>query len=212
MAIWSGVATVGALILAFALGGVMGGDLLRWIGRGPDLRNAGSGNVGATNALRTRGWRAGLFVLIVDVAKGVAAVLLLPLIAPGVSWLPCACGAAVTFGHCFPPLQRFRGGKGVATAAGVFAALLPGVFLILLATFVLVILLTGYVSLASVLAAAMAVLVTAVSWGVTAPQTALALALALLLIFKHRANLRRLAAGTESRFERVRVLGRWLQF
>jgi conserved hypothetical integral membrane protein TIGR00023 len=201
-----------AVVLAFALGGLMGGDLLRWFGRGPDLRSAGSGNVGATNALRTRGWRAGLFVLVIDIAKGVAAVLLLPRLAPGVLWLPYACAAAVVFGHCFPPLQRFRGGKGVATAAGVLAALLPGAFLILFATFVLVILLTGYVSLASLLAAATAVLVTAVSWGPRTPQTALTLALALLLLYKHQANVRRLAAGTESRFERVRVLGRWLKF
>lgn len=202
-------------LAAYLLGGVMGGDVLRALLGGDDLRRAGSGNVGATNALRTRGKGFALGVLAIDVGKGVLATTALPALpwpwpfsaAPALP-LACACGVAVALGHCYPLFQRFRGGKGVATLAGVFAAVLPLALPWILAAFVVTLLLSGYVSLSSVLAA-----LTALAWVVAAGQAktvigAFTLAMAALLLFKHRDNLWRLAQRREPRFERVRLLGR----
>lgn len=204
-------------LAAYLLGGLMGGDLMRVLLGGGDLRGAGSGNVGATNALRTRGPRFALGVLLIDIGKGVAAVLAIPLLPwqlPGgsglsVQQLGYACGVAVTLGHCYPAFKRFRGGKGVATLAGVFAALLPAVFLIVLGVFVLVTLLTGYVGLASPAAAVAALFVVAgFGAGLWSSTGAFTAAMAALVVFKHRENLWRIRAGTEHRFEKARVLGR----
>lgn len=203
------------VLVAYLLGGVMGGDVLRALLGGDDLRRAGSGNVGATNALRTRGKGFALGVLVIDVGKGVLASTALPALpwpwpfsaAPALP-LVCACGVAVALGHCYPLFQRFRGGKGVATLAGVFAAVLPLALPWILGAFVVSLLLFGYVSLSSVLAA-----LTALVWVIAAGQAgtaigAFTLAMAALLLFKHRDNLRRLAQRREPRFERVRLLGR----
>lgn len=205
-------------LLAYALGCVLGGDVMRRLTGGASLRDSGSGNIGATNALRSRGWKFALGVLLVDVGKGVLAVLALPALKlPGIAVLPTAClpfvyGCAAVLGHCFPPQAGFRGGKGVATAAGATLALLPAVAPWMLGAFVLVILLTGYASLASLMAAAVVALWVACVSGIGAwsPAGVFALASLALLLFKHRENLARLIAGTESRFERARVLGRAL--
>ncbi len=202
---------------AYLLGGVMGGDAMRALLGGGDLRDEGSGNVGATNALRARGPKFALGVLAVDIAKGVAAVLLLP-------WLPwpwhdtylvtprelaCACGIAVALGHCYPAAKKFRGGKAVATLAGVFAALLPIAFLWMLGAFVLTMLLSGYVGLASVAAAVTASLVVVCFGdGAFSPTGVFALLMTTLVVFKHRENLVRIARGTEHCFESTRLIGR----
>jgi glycerol-3-phosphate acyltransferase PlsY len=206
-------------LLAYLLGGVMGGDLMRaWFGGG-DLRAAGSGNVGATNALRTRGPAFALGVLAIDAGKGVLAALALPALPwPWLestvlpqSWIALGCGACCALGHCYPLAHRLRGGKGVATLAGVYGALLPGALVWMLLAFALTVMLSGYVALASVAAALVAVLVVAL-WGGGAFSAAGAftLAMALLVLFKHRENLRRLRAGTEHRFEKAMLLRRWL--
>lgn len=205
------------LVAAYLLGGLMGGDVMRALLGGGDLREAGSGNVGATNALRARGPRFALGVLLIDIGKGVLAVLLLPAlpwpwpqatVLPAL-WLAEACGVVVTLGHCYPVFKRFRGGKGVATLAGVFAALLPLAFLWMLATFVLTTLLTGFVGLASVAAALAAPLVVGLSGaGLVSATGVFTIAMALLVIFKHRENLVRIVRGSEHRFERARLLGR----
>ena len=205
------------LVAAYLLGGLMGGDVMRALLGGGDLREAGSGNVGATNALRARGPRFALGVLLIDIGKGVLAVLLLPAlpwpwpqatVLPAL-WLAEACGVMVTLGHCYPVFKRFRGGKGVATLAGVFAALLPLAFLWMLATFVLTTLLTGFVGLASVAAALAALLVVGRSGaGLVSATGVFTIAMALLVIFKHRENLVRIVRGSEHRFERARLLGR----
>jgi glycerol-3-phosphate acyltransferase PlsY len=204
-------------IAAYLLGGIMGGDVMRLLLGGGDLRKAGSGNVGATNALRARGPKFAIGVLLVDVAKGVIAAWLIPklpwplhqdMVLPP-QWLGYVCGVAVTLGHCYPAYKRFVGGKGVATLAGVFAALLPMVFLWVLGSFVLVTMLSGYVGLASVAAAFTALFIVscfgAGLWSATGAFTA---AMAALVVFKHRHNLLRIFKGTEHRFERARVLGR----
>jgi len=200
-----------AVALAFALGGVLGGRIVGRL-RGVDLRAAGSGNIGATNALRTQGFGFALAVLAIDAGKGAAAVLLLPQLAPLAEALPYACGAAAVVGHCFSPWFGFNGGKGVATLAGVFAALLPWSFVWMLAAFVLVVLLTGIVSLATLFAALSALLqVTCFApSGVFSPAGGFVLTMVALVLFTHRANWQRLLRGEESRFEKARVLGRAL--
>ena len=137
---------------------------------------------------------------------------LLPRLLPEAAMLPFACGAAAVLGHCFSPWHGFNGGKGVATLAGVFLALLPQVFVWMFVAFVLTILLTGVVSLAMLFGALVALLaVTCFSpVGVFSPAGAFVLAMVLLVLVTHRDNWRRLWAGRESRFERARVLGRAL--
>ncbi|TAM12354.1 MAG: glycerol-3-phosphate 1-O-acyltransferase [Nevskiaceae bacterium] len=208
-------------LVAYLVGGVMGGSVLRRMLGGRDLRSAGSGNLGATNALRTRGTGFALGVLAIDVGKGVFAALVVPHLPWPAGWalgsaslaptsLAYACGVAVALGHCFPLFQHFRGGKGVATLAGVFASLLPAAFPWMLGIFLLVVLASGYVSLASLCGAAAAVVATAFAPGLATGAGAFALAMAALVGVRHTANIRRLATGTEPRFERLRVLGRWL--
>ncbi len=202
-----------AVLAAYLIGGVLGGRIIGRL-RGVDLRAAGSGNVGATNALRTQGKVFALAVLLIDMAKGALAALLLPQLAgeQASAALPYFCGAAATLGHCFPPWYGFNGGKGVATLSGAFLALLPAAFTWMLAVFVLMVLLTGTVSLATLAGVLTGFLL--VLWQTSAPghpATLFALAMLLLVLFTHRENWRRLAAGTESRFERARLLGRWLR-
>lgn len=198
----------------YLLGTVLGGSLMARL-RGVDLRSSGSGNVGATNALRAGGARLAIPVLAIDIGKGVLAVLLLPrLLGAHADPEPLAfvAGVAAAVGHCYPVWTGFRGGKGVATLAGVFAVLLPGIFAVMLGVFLLVTLATGYVGLASTLAA-----VTAVAGGLVVPAdqlpdgaTPFVMAMAALVIFKHRDNLQRLLQGTEVRMERIALLRRWL--
>ncbi len=205
-------------LLAYLIGTLMGGQIVGVLRGGVDLRTLGSGNLGATNALRTQGLGFALAVLGIDVLKGVVAALAVPslpaLATPllGADDQAYVCGVAVAVGHCYPVTAGFRGGKGVATLAGVFAALLPASLPWLLGGFVLMVLLSGYVSLATIFATLVALLyVTCFSAaGVFSGAGAFTLAMATLVVWKHRDNIRRLLAGTEHRFEKARVLGRWL--
>lgn len=206
-------------VLAYLLGNLMGGHLVGRLRGGVDLRAVGSGNVGATNALRTQGTRFALMVLAIDVLKGVAGALWVPLlpIPFGASDFSPAqigyvCGAAVTMGHCYPALWGFKGGKGVATLAGVFGALLPWALPWILLGFVLVVMLTGYVSLGTLMATAIAGLYVACfdARGALSGVGAFTAFMAALVVFKHRENIERLVRGDESRFDKLRVIGKWL--
>ncbi|MDR3418323.1 MAG: glycerol-3-phosphate 1-O-acyltransferase PlsY [Nevskia sp.] len=206
------------VLAAYLLGGVMGGDVMRRLRGGPDLRQAGSGNVGATNALRTRGAGFAVGVLAIDIGKGVAAALAIPALPwpwPQSSGVPVLllgylCGLAAALGHCYPAFQKFHGGKGVATLSGVFAALLPWAMPWMVAVFALTVMLSGYVSLASLLGALTAWAWAALHGGAASPAGRFALAMLALLVFKHRDNIRRLLAGSEHRFDKAMVLRRWL--
>jgi glycerol-3-phosphate acyltransferase PlsY len=206
------------VLAAYLLGGLMGGDVMRWIKGGADLRQEGSGNVGATNALRTRGAGFAAGVLAIDVGKGVLAALGIPALQlPGlVPALPQAemgflCGIAVALGHCYPLFQKFRGGKGVATLAGVFGALLPLALPWMLLAFALAVILTGYVALASIGGALTAYLyVAGFDGGVQSPAGCFALAMTLLVVFKHRENIQRLFKGSEHQFKKAMLLHKWL--
>jgi glycerol-3-phosphate acyltransferase PlsY len=190
------------LLASYLLGAIPTSYLVgRWA-RGIDLRDHGSGNLGATNAFRVLGWRLALPVLIVDIFKG---------------WFPThffahwdhtaptewalAYGAAAIIGHVFSIYVRFKGGKGVATSAGVFLALAPAAFLVGLLVWVLLVFATRIVSVASIAAA----LVVPVAVHVTQGGGAvfwLSVGLATFVIYAHRANIRRLLRGEEHRFGR----------
>ncbi|CAN5623652.1 glycerol-3-phosphate 1-O-acyltransferase PlsY [soil metagenome] len=178
-----------------------------WVGRGfhgVDLRTQGSGNLGATNVFRVLGWRWALPVVVVDILKGWAPVALFPLLlAGGVEVWALAFGAAAILGHMYSFWVGFRGGKGVATSAGVFLGLAP---LAVLAAFVVwsaAVVLTRYVSLGSVLAAlVLPVAVISLPHRGGAILPFFASALAIFVIWAHRANVQRLLRGEENRIGR----------
>ncbi len=198
-------------LIAYLLGTLLGSLILGRL-RGVDIRSMGSGNAGATNALRTQGKWFGLSVLVLDIVKGVAAVRWLPGLAlPGVGLDPeisrhglaIVCGAAVVLGHVYPVWFGFRGGKGVATVVGVVGALDPRLLVPLILCWVGVLLLTGYVSLASMLAGLGLI---AAVYGLEphdAPLLVFCILTTAFVIYTHRGNIARLAAGTEHRARRL---------
>ena len=168
---------------------------------GIDVRVAGSGNVGAANVLRTTGaWRA-VAVMSLDVAKGAAAVLIANLATGGV-WIAALTGAAAIVGHIYPVWLRFRGGKGIAVAAGVFSILSPIATGVAATLFLVIVWMTRYVSLGSI-AATLAL--PPVAWWAGAPRAVVLTAAGsgALILFRHRANVRRLRLGTERRMGSV---------
>ncbi len=187
----------GLVGLAYLVGAVPFGLLLARRA-GVDVRAAGSGNIGAANVARTVGKASGLATLALDAAKGALPVLLAGPGLGGPVELQVAAGAAAVLGHVFPVYLRFRGGKGVATAAGVFVAASPVVTALALAAFVAAFAVTRRVSVGSILAALALALAAAVV-DRRAPLVALAAAVALLVIVRHRANLGRLRRGEEPR-------------
>jgi len=198
-------------LIAYLLGSLLGSLVLGRL-RGVDIRRLGSGNAGATNALRTQGKLFGLLVLLIDLSKGVCAVLFLPAAQlPGVAidpalsreWLTLACGIAVIVGHVYPVWFGFRGGKGVATMVGVVGAVQPGLLLPLLCAWITVLLLTGYVGLASMLAGAVLVVVVYVFEPKNPPLLTFCLGVELFVVFTHRGNIARMFAGTENRVRSV---------
>lgn len=170
---------------------------------GIDVRVAGSGNVGAANVLRTSGKSLGIAVMVLDIGKGAATVLAAYAGAGShnVS-IAAAAAAAAIVGHIYPVWLRFHGGKGVAVAAGVFSVLAPWATMIAAAVFLTTVWLTRVVSLGSVAAT---VTLPPAAWATGAPRPVLVAAIGTgaLILFRHRANLRRIAAGTERRVARV---------
>ncbi|MEO8226503.1 MAG: glycerol-3-phosphate 1-O-acyltransferase PlsY [Gemmatimonadota bacterium] len=194
-----------ALLVSYLLGAVPTSYLVGRVFRGIDLREHGSKNLGATNLYRTLGWKFAVPVGLFDIAKGAIPVLVF---APAVSasrLFALACGGAAVLGHVFSVFVRFRGGKGVATAAGVVAGLAPVAVGIAALVWIAVVFGTGYVSLGSISAAAVlpiaVLLVRPGDWQLFAGVAAIAAA----VVYLHRANIRRLAAGTENRFGRRRA-------
>lgn len=192
------------LLAAYLLGSISGSLLLgRW--RGVDVRTLGSGNAGGTNAFRTQGLKFALGVVVIDVGKGALAAWLAMRYATSVAFV--AAMLAVV-GHVWPLWHGFRGGKGAATAVGGLLVLWPVAVLPLLAVWLLTLTLTGYVGLATVLAA-LALPLWALFTQADRVHAAFAVAIALYLVFTHRSNLQRLRQGNESRFEKARLWRRW---
>lgn len=213
--------------VSYLLGSIPFGYLLVRIFRGVDVRTTGSGNIGATNVARTGSKGLGIATLLLDALKGSAAVVIagflirsgyfvsgrLPNPNPnGVSWHQIATGIAPTLcalaglfaiiGHVFTPWLGFKGGKGVAAAAGAFAALAPRAFLLALVAFAIAVVLTRYVSLGSIVAAVAFPIIfywTAAPARTNVPVAFLMGIASLLIIVRHKDNIRRLLAGTENR-------------
>ncbi|HJZ68655.1 MAG TPA: glycerol-3-phosphate 1-O-acyltransferase PlsY [Blastocatellia bacterium] len=193
--------------IAYLLGSIPFGYLLiKYVfTRGEDVRQIGSGGIGATNVTRRAGMKAGLITYFFDVAKGTAAVMLMRLVADDdYSWIGAAAIAAIA-GHIFPIFLKFRGGKGVATGVGVYLALAPYSVLTTLALWALIVYLSRYVSLGSIIATAAVPLWTLLFYGLLQPSPHLkaliiiALAGCALIVAKHRENIARLMRGTESK-------------
>src|SRR6266403_3587880 len=189
---------------AYLLGSIPFGLLLAKLFGGADVRKAGSGNIGATNVARVAGPLAGVLTLAFDTAKGAAAVWLSGRCTEGsATWMMMAA-FAVLLGHCFPVWLKFKGGKGVATALGVFLGLCPLAAVAALLLFLLCVAYWRYVSLGSVAAAAVMPLLIYFLWAprYAPPIVAIVgtLAIAGLVIYKHDSNLQRLVDGTEPRF------------
>ncbi len=208
MALPAPVLVAALLALAYLLGSLSGSLLLGRL-RGVDIRTQGSGNAGGTNALRTQGWRFALGTVLIDLGKGALATALAAhwMPAGAQAWGAYAAALAAVIGHVWPLFHGFRGGKGAATLVGALAVAWPGALPMLLGVWLLCLLASGYVGLSTVLAA-ISLPLFALASGAGAIRIVFALVVAALLVCTHRANLARLRAGTESRFERVRVLRR----
>jgi glycerol-3-phosphate acyltransferase PlsY len=191
-------------VFAYLLGSIPFGLILGKIFASGDVRKEGSGNIGATNVARVAGPLAGILTLLLDGAKGAAAVLLAERYSNGSALWMIIAGLAALIGHCFPIWLKFKGGKGVATAAGVYLALSPVVFLAGLILFILVVGFWRYVSLGSISAAAAMPMLLYFLWAPHhAPPPVItfgALAVAMLIVYKHDANLQRLVNGQEPKF------------
>jgi acyl phosphate:glycerol-3-phosphate acyltransferase len=193
------------LVAAYLLGSIPTGYLLVRFFRKEDIRAVGSGNIGATNVVRSGAKGLGILTLLIDLAKGLVAVLIAKHVAPGHSGFPSdlAVLAAVVavLGHIFPVWLGFKGGKGVATALGVFLALAWPVALAAVGVFVVVVALSRIVSLASIIAAAVLPVFAVLLLPDRSPiYLTGVIFLAVLVIVKHHANIQRLMAGTENRF------------
>ncbi len=209
------------LVLSYLIGAFPSAILIGRLLKGVDIREHGSGNAGATNAWRVLGWRGGLPVALIDVAKGAAA-------AAGIARLPFGplpldleivailCGIAAVFGHVFPIYTRFRGGKGVATAGGMLLAVASIPVVCSLGVFLLVLFLTGVVSLGSILAAwtiPISALLLSLLTDVQYPPLLIGLTggLALFILYTHRTNVVRLVRGEERSFPKLQLWRRLLR-
>lgn len=205
---------VAVAVAGYLMGSVPTGYLVAR-SRDVDIRKVGSGNIGATNVLRVLGKPAGILVLAIDALKGALACWLLPAAAialagaeaaPEVEGLRIAAGLAAILGHNYTCWLRFKGGKGIATSAGVLLVWMPAALGLALLVWVLAFLVSGYVSLASVVAAFALPFIVWLTGG-SATLIAVAAVLGALAIYKHRSNIQRLRAGTEHRFRRSRTNG-----
>lgn len=199
------------ILLSYLLGSLMGGLIVGKVTGAADIRTVGSKSAGATNALRAHGKAFAAGVFIIDILKGLLAVIVIAKLPwPGgsqslisVEWLQVACGLAVFFGHLYPVFFGFKGGKGVATLLGVMLGLSPAILLAALAGWMIILLATGYVGLASIGGGIIAALFAGLWYpgDFLSPLGIFTLLSAGLLIFTHRSNIQRLLNGSEHRFD-----------
>ncbi|NMD70468.1 glycerol-3-phosphate 1-O-acyltransferase PlsY [Bacillus sp. DNRA2] len=189
------------IIIAYLLGSIPSGLIVGKVFYGIDIREHGSGNLGATNTFRTLGKKAGLVVTFADILKGTLAVLLVRWL--GADFHPLIAGIIAVVGHMFPVFAGFRGGKAVATSGGILLAYAPVMFMILLLAFFISLYITKYVSLSSMLAA-----IAAITYSLFTGDLPLIIVVGLLssfVIFRHRANIKRIIDKTEPKVT-------WLDF
>jgi glycerol-3-phosphate acyltransferase PlsY len=187
---------------SYLLGAIPTSYLMVRLVRGQDLRKLGSGNLGATNLFRVLGWRYAIPVALFDLLKGAVPVLVFGPRAGGGELVPLLLGVTAVIGHVFSVFVGMRGGKGVATGAGVVLGLAPWAFVVALLTWVVLVRLTGYVSLGSMVAAVVMPAALYLVYPERRQLLWLFIALAALIVLLHRGNIRRLLAGTEHRFGR----------
>lgn len=198
------------IVLSYLVGSIPTSIIVGKVLRGIDIREHGSGNAGGTNVFRVLGWKPGVFVMLVDAFKGFAATFWISRIA--ISGVPAdfevvqiVAGCAAVFGHIWTVFARFRGGKGVGTAAGMLLALYPVALLICLGIFIIVVLTTRIVSVSSMTAAvSLPIILSIFRYGldrpVATPLYIFSFFAAALIVFTHRSNIKRLLNGTENRF------------
>ena len=187
-------------MLAYLLGGMPFGYWFVKLSSGEDIRALGSGNIGATNVHRTRGTKAGVIVLLLDIAKGLAAVWIAAGATKGDPRAEALAAVAVLLGHCYPVFLRFRGGKAVACFIGAFGFLAPLALLTTLVVFVLVVAFSKYISLGSILGVVIFPFLFNWIYDPPTPLLAASIFAAALIIWRHRANIVRLRTGTENIF------------
>jgi len=202
--------------LSYLLGSVIGSLVVGRLIGGVDIRTLGSGNPGATNALRTQGKKVALAVLLIDLTKGwvataVIATWVVPAgiaaaTAPLAAWSASVCGIAVMLGHVYPLWYGFRGGKGVATLLGAVLGINAWLLLPMVLAWLTVVIAFGYVGLASILGAVALAVAVALTRGGT-PLLVFGILSVLLILYTHRANLARMRAGTEPRARRLWLFG-----
>lgn len=197
------VAAVAAVVASYLLGAIPTSYWVVRVAKGADLRTLGSGNLGATNLYRVMGWKYAIPVGIFDTLKGAVPVWWFAPLA-GLGELGAALlGVTAVLGHVFSMFVGFRGGKGVATGGGVILGLAPWAFVVTLVLWIVVVRLSGYVSLGSVVSAlALSPAIVLLHPERSRELVLVVAALGLLVVWLHRANLRRLLAGTENRFGR----------
>jgi glycerol-3-phosphate acyltransferase PlsY len=191
--------TVLILLGSYLIGSIVTSDIVTWFKK-EDLRSQGSGNVGATNAFRVMGSTYGMIVLLGDVLKGVIAVLLGRWLNPFPDFnIAVIAAVLVIMGHNWPVFSNFKGGKGIATSLGVLIALTPYSLLIIIPTWLAVFLISGYVSLASVIVALVYPIAVFLFYSEDVYLLVFAIVIAILAIYRHKSNLGRLLHGQEHR-------------
>lgn len=199
------------IIVSYLLGSLVGSLIVgKWRG-GVDIRTQGSGNAGSTNALRTQGKVFAFWVFVIDIGKGILAAGVVPLLLAShhvlpFAWSAAVCGAAAVLGHVFPVFFRFRGGKGFATFLGVLLMLSWPALIVALIVWLLTLTLSGFVSLATLLAVASLPVFAVVVRGPWSALFWFGLATLAFILYTHRSNIQRLMAGSEHRFARVMLL------
>ncbi len=217
------------VVASYLIGSLIGSLIVGRLRGGVDIRTLGSGNAGGTNALRTQGRSFALWVMVIDIGKGILATRVIPELAvPELDfygntgpfgaedngpwqWLTVTCGLAAIVGHVYPIWYGFRGGKGVATLIGVLFGVHPLLLLVVLVVWLVTVAVFGYVGLASIVSAAVVPIffaVTGVGMHPRAPLLLFGIAVAALVAYTHRANIARMRAGTEPRAKRLWLFGR----
>lgn len=204
------------MLLSYLVGSIPSSIIVGQVTRGIDIRHYGSGNAGATNALRVFGWQSALVVVLADIFKGWFAAAVISGLSFGAALgeLPFSdshlaailCGGAAVVGHTFTLFAGFKGGKGVTTLGGMLIHLFPLAFPICLAVWIIIIIATGYVSMGSITAVTLIPVVTYLRDGTLNSSLGyFSLLIAVFIWFTHRSNLTRLIKGTENRFEKAMV-------
>ena len=190
------------ILASYLLGAIPTSYLVVRLVKGQDLRRLGSGNLGATNLYRTLGWRYAIPVGVFDLLKGMVPVVVFGPRAGGGPLVPLLLGVAALLGHVFSVFVKFRGGKGVATGAGIVLGIAPWAFLAAFVVWAVVVAASGYVSLGSMIAAILLPPAVYLLHPERRDLVWVFAVIAALIVFFHRANIKRLAAGTEHRFGR----------